>query len=356
MKILMTTDTAGGVWSYSTSLSLALSKFGIKTLVAASGPPLNRGQKKDIIQLKKKGIEFHFKELKLEWMENSEEDIENASIWIRKLVDKFSPDLIHFNNYGQAILDWKVPTVLVAHSCVASWWKAVKHSRLPDYLEGYFKMVNQAFENANVVVSPTKAILNDYQRFYGLKDNQVVIPNGVEPPSNPIITPKKDFIFSAGRIWDEAKNLSLLLDAAEDINAEIFIAGSGSENHPSIKNVTFLGELSREQVANWMRMAKVYAMPVKYEPFGLSFLEAAYYSTALIGGDIDTLHEIWDDAMVYTCPDDKKEFSEICNELIADDSKTNELAYKAYMRAQHYSLDTMAERYHELYNSIQQHA
>mgnify|MGYP003642709772 CR=1 FL=1 len=348
----MTTDTVGGVWSYSVSLCSSLVKYGIKVTLLAMGTKPNKGQLIDIEQLKRKGIDVEFKEVKLEWMDNPQEDIVQASTWIKKMVDKFSPDLIHFNNYAQAAEDWGVSTIVVAHSCVASWWKAVKNDSLPAFYKEYVKMVNQAFSKADALISPTHAILQEYQNLYGIHSNQAVIPNGFQSSIAAVLPSKRNIIFAAGRIWDEAKNISLLLEAARDIKAEIFIAGSASPKFPSVKNVTFLGELSREQVTNWMRISRIYALPVKYEPFGLSFLEAANYSNTLIGGDIATLREIWEDSMVYCTGSDKKYFSELCNELLGNTSKTKMLGDKAYERSRYYTLDRMTERYYSLYSSM----
>jgi len=349
----MTTDTAGGVWSYSTALSETLARYGIRVVLAASGTNISRSQRKSIHLLERKGVKVHFKVLKLEWMDDASEDIDRASGWIRQLVKEERPDLIHFNNYGQVRLGWDIPTVLVAHSCVASWWLAVKKEPLPQRYASYFRIVEEAFAMADAVVSPTAAIQQTYQSLYGIRSNQLVIPNGIRKIAHPTLLPQKKSIFSAGRIWDEAKNISLLLAAASEIKSEIYIAGPASERYRPIKNVTFLGELSRRQVANWMRIATAYVMPVKYEPFGLSFLEAAAYSRPLIGGDIGTLREIWGEDMIYTDPEDKEELAARCNQLISDTSKTKELGIRAYRRSQHFTLEGMADRYHRLYTSLQ---
>jgi len=351
MKILMTTDTAGGVWSYAIHLSELLSIQGIQIVLAAMGTGISQGQRKQIEQLQKKGVKVVFNKMKLEWMEDSQEDIVRATDWIWQLYKSESPDLIHLNNYGQVTQDWDVPTVLVAHSCIASWWKAVKRTPLPFRFNSYFRMVSEAFEQADAVVSPTYSIQKSFQKLYGVRSNQLVIYNAVRR-SHQIYSPKRKILFAAGRIWDEGKNISLLLDAAKNIKSEIYIAGPVDGNYSQPANVTFLGELSKKQVSSWMRMAMAYVLPVKYEPFGLSFLEAASHSTALIGGNIDTLKEIWGDAMTYVNPFNVKELTETCNALTEDMERTIQLGKKAYQRSGFFSEEEMVKQYQHLYNSL----
>ena len=57
-----------------------------------------------------------------------------------------------------------------------------------------------------------------------------------------------------------------------------------------------LGSLSPRALAAWLARAAIYCLPARYEPFGLSVLEAALSGCALVLGDIPSLREIWDDA------------------------------------------------------------
>ena len=52
-----------------------------------------------------------------------------------------------------------------------------------------------------------------------------------------------------------------------------------------------------------MGRAAIYALPARYEPFGLSILEAALSGCALVIGDIPSLREIWADAALFVPSD-----------------------------------------------------
>ena len=58
-------------------------------------------------------------------------------------------------------------------------------------------------------------------------------------------------------------------------------------------------------LARKMAEASIYALPARYEPFGLSALEAALSGCALVLGDIPSLREIWGPAAIYVPADDK---------------------------------------------------
>jgi glycosyltransferase involved in cell wall biosynthesis len=65
-----------------------------------------------------------------------------------------------------------------------------------------------------------------------------------------------------------------------------------------------LGHLSPQALAGWFARAEIYCLPAKYEPFGLSALEAALSGCALVLGDIPSLREVWGPAATYVRTDD----------------------------------------------------
>src|SRR5690606_22188732 len=216
-----------------------------------------------------------------------------------------------------------------------------------------FHTVQTAFQKADVVIFPSQGLADLCIRAYGSISNAQIIYNGIELP---LVDPLYEFnskmpvIFSMGRLWDEAKNIDLLLKAAPFIDSEIFIAGDKSKDIPSPHNVRFLGKLSHQQVMNWLKISAVYALPVRYEPFGLSFLEAASNQCALVGGDTPTLREIWGKNMTYVDPDDARGLARTCNELLENPAEARQKGEEAYQCAKKYSLHKMKEQYMEIYH------
>lgn len=355
MKILMTTDAVGGVWHYAIDLAKCLLNEQIEVVLVCTGPEPGTSQTNQVKKLQKRGLSFYHRPYHLEWMDDPWEDISQANDWIREIYAVEKPSLLHFNSYAPLALHWEIPSLLVAHSCVASWWQAVKDEPLPERYQKYFHTVRTAFQKADQVVFPSQGMLDLCKGIYGGISNAKVVYNGI---SLPLVDPlyefnsKRPIVFSMGRLWDEAKNIELLLKAAPYINGEIFIAGAKSKDFPCPRNVRFLGTLSHQQVMNWLKISAVYALPVRYEPFGLSFLEAASNQCSLVGGDTPTLREIWGNSMTYVDPDDAKGLAKACNDILEKPTEGRKKGEKAYQYAKKYPLYKMKEQYLEVYKQL----
>ncbi|MGK7391614.1 MAG: glycosyltransferase family 4 protein [Candidatus Cyclobacteriaceae bacterium M2_1C_046] len=347
--ILITTDTVGGVWSFAINLAEALKDSHSQIILAALGPLPSEVQQKQAEDLEHVRLEAF--EGKLEWMNDPWESIEGTAEWLRSLAMKYRPDVVHCNHYAHTHLDYGAPVVLTMHSCVKTWWQAVKNEEAPENWSRYGELVQKAIYSADKVVAPTQAILDDFRKQYqGLDDAQVVY-NGINLEEYQI-SEKEPFIFSMGRLWDEAKNIQLLVEAARNIDFPIYIAGKspGYENLPS--NVNFLGWQSKEEIKKYLSKASIYILPVKYEPFGLSFLEAAASSCALIAGKTATLKEVWKDAAIYMPHDEVEELATLANVLMKDKLLLNEMSRRSRKRAQIYDLQKTARSYYQLYKSL----
>jgi glycosyltransferase involved in cell wall biosynthesis len=101
-----------------------------------------------------------------------------------------------------------------------------------------------------------------------------------------------------------------------------------------------------------MRDAAIYALPARYEPFGLSALEAALSGCALVLGDLPSLREIWGDAALYVVPDDDRGLHEALRWLIANDARRTAFGVRARQRAEELGAAPMAERYLAAYREL----
>jgi glycosyltransferase involved in cell wall biosynthesis len=348
MRLLLTADNIGGVWTFVLNLARGLSKNGADVRIAVIGDEMTPGQQDDIDFTK-----WYFFKSKQEWMRDPWMDIREAGKWLLSLADSIRADVVHLNSYSFGSLPWKVPVIITAHSCVLSWWESVNRSSVPKEWDEYTRRVTQGIRAADVVVTPSYDMMKSVEKFYHPSGKKLVIYNGAET-SNYLPGNKDDYVFCMGRLWDEAKNMRLILKAAEGIKHQIYIAGKTAElsvSHPP--NVQLLGQLSPHQVAGWLSGAAVYVLPVRYEPFGYTFLEAALSGCALVTGDIPSMREIWADAAVYADPDKSDSLSRIVNVLMSVTEWRRHLAMKAYTRAvSEYDSDKMLSRYNLLYNNL----
>ncbi len=353
MKVLMTTDTVGGVWNYSIELCRSLQLHGVQFVLVTMGRKITANQKKSVDALHHvQVIETGFV---LEWMKDPWKDIDASGQWLLELETSIQPDLVHLNGYSFGALRFKAPTIVVAHSDVYSWFKSVTGEAPSSEWEAYYHRVKNGLEGAGLVIAPTYTILENIFNTYTGKIKSRVIRNGRNPKQF-YSNPKQPYIFSMGRIWDKAKNIELLSKVAAQIPYEIRIAGEQefSDNQYSAFTTTinFLGPLDEAQVAKELSSASVFASPAKYEPFGLSVLEAALSGCALVLGNIASLKELWDDAAVYVDTDDPKELADLLNHLMKDPGTRSVLSKKAQEKAKEYTSSFMAENYLDSYTMM----
>ncbi|MGH9853956.1 MAG: glycosyltransferase family 4 protein, partial [Blastocatellia bacterium] len=164
---------------------------------------------------------------------------------------------------------------------------------------------------------------------------------------------KDEFVIAAGRLCDEAKNIGALGRVASQIVWPVLVAGS--ERVPdaaSIGNLHPLGELSRQKIAEWFARAAIFALPARYEPFGLSALEAGLAGCALVLGDIHSLREVWGDAAVFVPPNDVEALRDAIEELIEDASLRAVYAARARLRALEFTPRRMAAGYLAAYADL----
>lgn len=354
MKVLMTGDTVGGVWSYAMELIAALAAYDVEVALATMGGYPSAAQLEEARQLD--NLTLHASEYRLEWMHQPWNDVEAASDWLLELRDHFNPDVVHLNGYAHAVCDWQRPVVVTAHSCVYSWWKAVHGGDPPAHWNRYREVVRAGLSRADVVIAPTSAMLHDLQQHYGPIDRASVIPNG-RSPHRFMPRPKAPFILTAGRLWDKAKNIAALDYAAANLRWPIYVAGPidhPDEKRDAVKpqHVRLLGPLANDKLQSWLGEADIYAMPARYEPFGLSILEAALAGCSLVLSDIESLRENWNDAATFVNPNDSEMVRQALDELIKNPWHRRKLADAARTRALALSPQRMAEAYFNIYETL----
>jgi glycosyltransferase involved in cell wall biosynthesis len=163
---------------------------------------------------------------------------------------------------------------------------------------------------------------------------------------------KLPLIFACGRIWDHAKNFHLLDLVAPHVEWRIAVAGdsrNSSREPVALENVHCLGKLSDREIAQQFARASIFALPARYEPFGLSVLEAALSGCTLVLGDIPSLREIWSDAAIFVSPDDANELLHALNSLIGNPGLREKLSSRARARALQFSPQRMAQEYLDAY-------
>jgi glycosyltransferase involved in cell wall biosynthesis len=352
----MTTDTVGGVWTYSLDLCQGLARHDVQVALATMGAPLTAEQRTDIERLD--NVQVFESTYRLEWMSDPWEDVDCAGEWLGDLASALRPDIVHLGGYAHGALRWPAPVVVVAHSCVLSWWRAVKGEDAPAEWNTYRRRVATGLDAADLVVAPTQAMLDAVRLHYRPGSATRVIANGRDPFGF-VPGVKEPQVFAAGRLWDEAKNLATLDACSPDLPWPVYVAGAtrhpdgrDAADHRGCSSVRLLGSLPPWEVAQWMARASIYALPARYEPFGLSALEAALSGCALVLGDIASLREVWGDSAVYVDPGDSEALGRALRNLIGAPAARATLASRARLRASELTARRMARAYFQAYAEL----
>lgn len=359
MRVLMTSDTVGGVWTYTQELVTGLIQAGHTITLVSFGKLPAPHQTTWMRTLP--GLDYRPTEYRLEWMEVAARDIEESRRYLELLVGEVEPELVHLSQYCYGDIDVGVPKIVVAHSDVVSWWVAV-HGREPEdtpWMRRYRQTVTQGLARADVVVAPSQWMLDAVRKHYLEPARATVVYNGRTPELFTPGSPKDNFVLSVGRVWDEGKHIGILWE--RELPTPVSIVGAEREpgREAALKpaklpgNVRLLGPKSQTEVRDLLAKAAIYVATSRYEPFGLSPLEAAFSGCALVMNDNPVFRELWNDSALFFRKDDPEDMARVIEQVLGDPQLLADCAGRARRTAlSHFTAAQMVERYQSLYHEI----
>ncbi len=364
MHILVTTDTITGVWTYTRELVTSLVTSGVRVSLVSFGEIPLPEQISWMDHLH--GLEYRPTAFRLEWMQEAENDSQDSCRYLEALVGELRPDIVHSNQYCYGALEVDVPRIVVAHGDVVSWWLAV-HGRQPPptpWLSWYREVVSRGLAAADAVVSPSTWMRESLRTCYLQPRCEKVIHNGRNPIFfNPYVS-KEDSVLAVGRLWDAGKQVSLLTQQPYEM--PVCIVGSEAPTYvPRIPiradvklaidrvRVAFKGPQTEAQLRVLYSRASIFAATSRYEPFGMSPLEAAFSRCAIVANDIPTFREIWGDAAVYFERNNAENLAETIRMLKEDREVCRAYGNLAYQRAREkFTAKRMVDEYLQLYHTL----
>lgn len=350
LRVLLVTDAVGGVWVYSLELARALRPLGIESVIAVLGPPPSADQREESA-----GFRLIDTGLPLEWLDTNPAELRRTGRKLSEIAARAGVDIVQTSSAALlAEAEFDQPVAAVQHSCVASWWEAVKGTALPDEFVWRRDLVKAGLERAAAIVAPTAAFAADTSRIYDPPAPVLAVHNGRRMPAQPEL-PRGDFVFTAGRLWDEGKNVETLDRAASRLDIPVQAAGPAvGPNGASIRldHVNAVGELPPARIAGLLAARPIYASLALYEPFGLSVLEAAQSGSALLLSGIPTYRELWKGAATFVEARDDNGLAHAIQHLLDNPAERERKGELARCRAQTYAPERMARGMAEIYHHI----
>ena len=360
LSVLMTADAAGGVWTYSLDLARGLAEAGLRTTLAVLGAPPSVDQR--AIAATVPGLAVVETGLPLDWTAETPDDVLRAGGQLAGLAEAVRADLVHLNSPAFAAGgDFDRPVLGVCHSCVATWWDAVRTGPLPPDLAWRADLVRRGYEASNALVAPSASFAAATAAAYGLAALPQVVFNGRLPASSSASgqagtgRPAERAVFTAGRLWDDGKNVVVLDRAAARLSVPVLAAGptrgpNGTE--VSLRHAHPLGLVSDDVIAAQLTRQPVFVSAARYEPFGLAVLEAAQAGCPLVLSDIPTFRELWDGAALFVPPDDDAYLADAIEGLLSNRRRADEFGRSARARSEVYRVDAMVAGTLAAYRSL----
>jgi len=352
LRLLMTTDAVGGVWTYAIDLASELAKAGVRTTLAMMGPSPGPDQMREARGIP--GLQLIDTVLPLDWTAREPAELEAAARTVTDLARRHRADVVHLNSPAlAAYARFEAPVIGACHSCVGTWWDAVRGGDLPEDLAWRAEALAKGYAACDALVAPSLAFAEATAARYGVARPRV-IHNGRRLSIDE--QPRSDrVIFTSGRLWDAGKNLAALDAAAAQLDVPVFAAGpleSPVGERAQLSHLHLLGRLPQAEVACWTAHAQVFVSTALYEPFGLSVLEAAQARCALVLSDIATFRELWDGAAVFVPATDEDALARALQSLLDDPAMARRLGEAAQARAGLYTVQSMAAGMLDLYRAL----
>lgn len=356
MRVLLTTDVAGGVWRHTVELVRALTGLGCRCAVAVAGE--SDADREESLPA---SVEVVRRDLRLPWMPGGIHDVEAARSWVAEFARAWGADVVHLNEPSWAPPGPGMPVLAAVHSDVLSWFREVRGQPAPPSWREYRQAMREGLRAAAVVVAPSHYQARHTSRHYGVLGVRVV-HNGQRPPDgtgDSRRASRRPRILVVGRAWDEGKGVRLLEQALEllgDDAPEVDLVGpldgpAGERMRP--RRLTAHGRVPGPAVARFHAESRLYVAPSLYEPFGLAPLEAAGHGAALLLAGIGSFRELWSGAAAFFWPLRPDRLARRLAGLLADPGALDDLGGRAWARARiRYTGRRMAEGYAALYQEI----
>ncbi|WP_126979252.1 glycosyltransferase family 4 protein [Frigidibacter oleivorans] len=343
LRILMTLDAAGGVWRYAMDLARALRA---DVVFLGFGPPPSPDQRTEAAAI---GA-LDWTDLPLDWMVGDPAVLSPVPAAVAEAAARHGADLIHLNLPTQAAgLVTDLPVLAVHHSCVATWFRAVRGTDLPPDWAWQRAMNAAGLDRADAVVAPSRAHAALMAQVYG------PLPVAVVPNATP--APERGWsggagIVAAGRWWDEGKDGATLDRAAAGTHWPVKMIGPLTAPDGQAFRATHArtaGTLPHAATLRTLRDAGLFVSPSRYEPFGLAVAEAARLGLPLLLADIPTFRELWDEAALFFPPGDAEALTDAANRIAADPGLQRRLGEAARDRARRFLPEAQARAMIDLY-------
>ena len=263
-----------------------------------------------------------------------------------RAVRRFRPTVVHFTN----VIWWPANLQIFALTprrphVVSTFYHPVPRSKGSVPVRAATRALTRW---ATAVHTLSRQEITDVRAAYGTpRERFVHIPPGVDlPPSPPDRSGRGAVtILSVGRLQPEkgqdrlVRALARLRDLVPGTDVRLVLAGPDSGLGPEIRSlagelgvaqrVTLAGRVSDQDLADLYRAADIFALPSRYESFGLVFTEAMGHGLPVVADAVGPMRSIFDRGAILAEPLDDGALASALAELVADAGRRARLSLEA---------------------------
>lgn len=292
-------------------------------------------------------------------------------IAVTRALKKYKAD-IYFSPDGYLSLKTKVKQVNVIHDINFEHNPNDVPSAIRRYLRNYFP---KFAKKASHVITVSEYSKQDICKTYSIPEEKITaIWNAASDVFKPIDLNRKTEIqgkYSNGKPYflfvgalHPRKNLSRLIPAFEQFKKQypndqhqLLIVGEAlfSNSFSAIKiseelksSIHFTGHLSLKELSLVMASADVFTFVPYFEGFGIPMVEAMQCGTPILAGNLTSLPEVGENAVLYCDPMNIDDIAEKLGLIANDDKLKSELSIKGLERSKSFSWDKSAQKVWEI--------
>lgn len=362
----------GGAAHYAYDLSLQLAKLGVKVVVVTHAHP-GQPEEEEIAGVRIRRV----KGLVLDNPHRAVSPLLFRRCYKYILEGEF--DVVHgldvYSFMAPLVVRFahrhRIPSVMTCHT--------VMGSRFPIFWERLLGTVLR-LRSVDRLIAVSQASAR-FSHLLGFPEKSItVIPNGVDLSCfngkiDPLLMRRelgvddKPLVVTASRLI-KRKSPGLLISAFAEVlkvkpEAKLVIAGSGREENDLshrardldiADSVFMVGGLAKEELAQLMAAATVFALPSKLESFGLSLLEASAAGVPVVCSNAGGVPEVFQNgfnALLYP-PGDYRAMAEAIVHVIQDKELAKKISTNAVQTAKRFTWERTARRILRVYEQLLQ--
>lgn len=285
----------------------------------------------------------------------------------KKLLDKLSPDLVHFCMPQQPVL-YKGKTVTTFHDLtLLNTYNSDKNWFMYTFKQFIGKFVfNRVARSSEFIITPTNYTKQELITLTSVSEQKIIVtPEAAETEitkTTKYQLPFTRFIMYVGQQSDY-KNIRRLGDAHKQLQEKypdlglVLVGKKGDDTLANeayfkkhdYKNIHFTGFILDEQRDWLMTHTDAYVFPSLMEGFGLPGLEAMAAGAPVVSSNATCLPEVYGEAAEYFDPNNTEDMAQAIERVITDEVLREKLITAGHKQVKKYSWQRMAEQTHQVY-------